>query len=292
MATEAASALLGLLLGGNKSQSPAAGLFKWDKRPVNDTGDQIQEGDKIKLKLFVKGESSYNRFGGVESEDPYWHAEQVGCELDDGAYWAKSLAGDKQWDKAEVFIVKKIKNRAANEHGWGLNIMHNGKEQQLANNGHWISTYHQKLYHPISLAAVAEGGPRQEGPYLYGLYFESNVHAELRSNPRLNVKGAGKYCIFMIMRADQPDPNPDEKMSDKLGEEPPQNTTPPQKTSEPQKTTGSQPANQPPATKTSTADKLAGNYTPAVPNESGTDTPSGGNAVPAPLRTLVLTHQR
>lgn len=200
-----AANLLNLLVGSEADKWN----WGWGARPVNETGKQVEEGDQIKLKSFLVEADFLAQMYGQKA---IFHAEQICTEFDEGGYWCKAVGGDKQWDKATVFTVKKITSRDESQLGWGLTSTFDGKTQQVSNHGDWINFFEDNRFNNVCLGAL-----RCKEPNLYEFRFRSKPSAPICSHYRLNNKASGRRCIFMVMSADAPDPNPGAEMQDNIG---------------------------------------------------------------------------
>ncbi|KAG7008491.1 hypothetical protein G7Y79_00005g016320 [Physcia stellaris] len=119
----------------------------WSGRPLNDIGKQVEEGDHIKLKIFVTEAGFTPQALNITGKDPTSYAEQVCSEFAENGFWAKAIGGDGQWGKATEFTVQKIHNTARTDFGWGLSAMFQGKIQYLSNHGDWVNYFKETLFH-------------------------------------------------------------------------------------------------------------------------------------------------
>ena len=145
---DAAGGVLGLLLTYLKGDPPKVS-YSWAARPSNETGAQVEEGDKVKLKVFLREKKPMDPMLAMASYDSTWYPENVCSEFADGGYWTRAVGGDNEWGNAIVFTCTKLPGDR-----FGLSG-HVGNEQKLwTNHGDWLNFFHDSRTSPIHFLFV------------------------------------------------------------------------------------------------------------------------------------------
>ncbi|KAL8687179.1 MAG: hypothetical protein Q9218_006579 [Villophora microphyllina] len=198
--------LLSLLLPFLLGQPPKYN-YGWDARPVNDAGVRVEEGDKLKLKVFLREQKPVvtpMTVLLVHDYDRTWYPENVSADHDEAeeGYYTRAVGGNEEWNNAIVFTVVKL---PGNKMGLKGNV--GGQDKKWTNRGDWLNFFEVDDPKNSSLAFNKVGEPNT-----YEIYFESKQDVPITSRYRLNVKGEGRVCLFKTVRADQPDPAPTDKI--------------------------------------------------------------------------------
>lgn len=193
---DAAGGLLGLLLTYLKGD-PRKVSYSWAARPSNETGAQVEEGDKIKLKVFLREKKPMiDPMLADMAYDHTWYPENVCSEFAEGGYWARAVGGDNEWANAIVFTCTKLPGDR-----FGLSGHVENEQKLWTNHGDWLNFFHDNNITSASMAFVQAGEPN-----VYEICFQTKHLVPVMSRYRLNVKNSGRICVFKVMRADQPDP--------------------------------------------------------------------------------------
>jgi hypothetical protein len=145
---DAIGGVISLILGMQQTGPPE---FDWDDRPIDDSGKQVEDGDRIMLAAKRAGKPGY--IGYMEKE---------------GGQWAKfyEVSGDDTFDpqKAIVFTVRK-----SDHHRIALEAEVGGQIKTLTNNGDWVNFFPNTAKGAYKCVSTGWQGSDQG----YAMYFES-----------------------------------------------------------------------------------------------------------------------